>query len=60
MKSNNIIYSLSIQDLQNVANEELNRELTNKEIKIITEKIGNHIDWYSIISETIHQHLEIN
>lgn len=60
MESDNIIYSLSIQDLQTVAQEEFGRILSKSEIDIIAEKIGNHIDWYSIILETIHQHIEIN
>ncbi len=35
-------------------------KISKNEIDIIAEKIGNHIDWYSIILETIHQHIEIN
>lgn len=55
-----IIYSLNMEDVQTVAQEEFGRILSKSEIDIIAEKIGNHIDWYSIILETIHQHLEIN
>ncbi len=38
----------------------LKMKISKSEIDIIAEKIGNHIDWYSIILETIHQHIEIN
>lgn len=57
---NKIIYSLNTEDVQTVAKDEFGRLLSTDEIKIITEKIGNHIDWYSIISETIYQHIETN
>ncbi len=39
-----IIYSLNIEDVQNVATEELGRELNKKELKIIEDKIGEYID----------------
>jgi hypothetical protein len=44
-----IIYSLCIEDLQNVAIEELDRKLTPKELLILEDKIGDYIDWYSVI-----------
>jgi hypothetical protein len=34
-----IIYQLTVEDLQNVANEELDRNLTEDEIKILEDKI---------------------
>ena len=48
-----IIYSLNIEDVQNVAEEELGRELTEKELKIVEDKVGDYIDWYSAIDFTI-------
>jgi len=48
-----IIYSLNIEDVQNVAEEELGRELTEKELKIVEDKVGDYIDWYSAIDMTI-------
>ncbi len=51
------IYSLSVQDLQTVADEELNRELSKEEINLIQEKIGDYIDWQSAISNAINNNL---
>ena len=48
-----VIYQLTIEDLQNVANEELERVLTESEIKILEEKIGDYIDWYGAIQNAI-------
>ena len=43
------IYSLEVADLQTVANEELGRNLTEKEIKLVEEEVGGYIDWYTAI-----------
>jgi hypothetical protein len=53
-----IIYQLTVEDLQNVANEELNRDLTEEEIKLLEDKIGDYIDWYGIIREAIYNNIE--
>lgn len=46
-----IIYSINIEDVQTVALQELDRELTKDELKIVEEKIGDHVKWYNIISD---------
>lgn len=48
-----IIYSINIEDVQNVAEQELGRKLSKKELKIIEEKIGDYIDWYENINMAI-------
>lgn len=53
MKPSKIIYSINIEDVQNVAEEELGRELIEKELKIVEDKVGDYIDWYSAIDMTI-------
>jgi hypothetical protein len=53
MKTSKIIYSINIEDVQNVAEQELDRELTKKELKIVEDKLGDYIDWYSAIDITI-------
>lgn len=50
MKPSKIIYSLNIEDVQNVAGEELGRELTKKELKLVEDKVGDYIDWHEAIS----------
>ena len=48
-----IIYSINIEDVQNVAEEEFGRKLTKKELKIIEDKIGDYIDCYGAIDIAI-------
>ncbi|WKZ69381.1 MAG: hypothetical protein QY331_15570 [Melioribacteraceae bacterium] len=50
---NKIIYSLSIEDVQLVANEILNRTVTNDEMNIIEETINKNVDWFEIIENVI-------
>jgi hypothetical protein len=55
MKKNkdDIVYSLNVEDVQTVALEELDRELTRKEIKKIEDMIADNIDWYGAIADAI-------
>jgi len=53
MDREKIIYSINIGDVQNVADQELVRELTEDELKIVENKLGNYIDWYSSIATAI-------
>ena len=48
-----IVYQLTVEDLQNVADEELDRNLTAKEIQMVEDKIGDYIKWYDAISSAI-------
>jgi len=49
MRKDKTIYRLVIDDLQTVADECLERKLTEKEIEMLSEEIGDHIDWYDAI-----------
>lgn len=60
MKPSKIIYSLNIEDAQNVAEEELERELTKKELKIVEDKVGDYIDWHEAISLAIKDAVKMN
>ncbi len=56
MKNQNnkeIIYSLIIEDVQTVAQEEIERELTPEEIENIKDSIAEKIPWYDAISDAI-------
>jgi hypothetical protein len=56
MKANNrIIYSIDIEDIQNLAEQELVRELTNKEIPFIEQRLGDYFDWYGAIASAINE-----
>ena len=51
----NVIYQLSKSDIQKVANDEIDRNLSDKEISRIVDYIEKNIDWYNIISNGIDQ-----
>lgn len=51
--SSKIIYSINIEDVQSVAEQELGRKLREKELKVVENKIGDHIDWYEAINLAI-------
>jgi hypothetical protein len=48
-----VIYKLTAEDLQIVADDVLDRELTKEEIKLLEEKIGDYINWYDAIEFAI-------
>ena len=52
-KKSKVIYSINVEDLQTVAEQELDRELTDEEIKNVEKRLGDYIDWYSAISLTL-------
>ena len=55
MKNKNIIYSLTVEDIQTVALQELERNLLPDEIKRIKEVIAEKINWYDAILNSINE-----
>ena len=54
MKNNNdIVYSLNIEDVQTVATQEIDRELSEEEIERIKDLIAEKINWYDAIADAI-------
>lgn len=56
-KMNKIIYQLTIEDIQEVAMQELERELSAKEIKKLIDPIAEKIPWYDVIADAINETL---
>ena len=52
-KKSKVIYSINVEDLQTVAEQELERELTDEEIKNVEKRLGDYIDWYGAIASTL-------
>lgn len=52
-EENKIIFPSNLEDVQNVARQELDRELIDKELKLVEDKIADYIDWYGAIELTI-------
>lgn len=55
-----IIYKLTIEDIQNVAQQELERNLTIVEVNKVVDLIGESIDWYNPIADAIINTITIN
>ena len=53
MNSEKIIYSISINDIHQVATHVLNRHLTKMEITEISDKVGDYIDWHQAVENAI-------
>jgi len=56
-KRSKIIYSLTIEDIQMVAEQEIDRELRIEEIEQIEDSIAEKINWYEAIADTILQNI---
>ena len=52
---NDIVYSLNIEDIQTVAIQEIDRELTEDEIEKVKDLIGEKINWYDAILNSINE-----
>ena len=52
-KKDKVIYYITISDIQEVANQELERELSLEEIELIRDRIAEKIPWYDAIAEAI-------
>ncbi|MCQ3938955.1 MAG: hypothetical protein DPW18_18200 [Chloroflexi bacterium] len=48
-----IVYYITVSDVQEVAGREIGRELSREEIELILDRIGENIPWYDAISASI-------
>jgi hypothetical protein len=53
MNENTAVYSINVRDLQQVALEKAGRRLTDAEIELVGEKVGDFIDWIDVIESAI-------
>lgn len=54
------IYELTTQDVQLVADEEIDRKLQPDELEQIAEKVAEKIRWYDIIADAIKEVMDSN
>ena len=47
------VYEISVDDLQRVAQEVLERELNDEEIAAVGNSLGDYIDWFQSIETAI-------
>jgi hypothetical protein len=57
MNADKIIYEINVKDIQEVASEVLDRNLTDKEITLVEKSVGDHIDWFQAIENAIQEHV---
>lgn len=55
--SGRIVYSINIRDIQEVANQVLERDLTKEEIILVEKSVGDYIDWFQAIENSIRKHV---
>ena len=48
-----IIYQLTTEDVQHVAEEQFGRKLTSREIEKLADQVAENISWYDAIEEAI-------
>jgi hypothetical protein len=51
------VYEISLEDLQVVAREILQRELTSDELTAVGNSVGNYIDWFQAIENAINERI---
>jgi hypothetical protein len=49
------VYELSVEDLQLVASEVLERQLTSDEITAVGNAVGDYLDWFQAIENAIYR-----
>ena len=51
------VYEISVADLQDVAKEVLERELTDEEVVAVGNSVGDYIDWFQAIENAINSQI---
>jgi DNA replicative helicase MCM subunit Mcm2 (Cdc46/Mcm family) len=59
MKNSKTIYSLSVEDIQTVALQEIERNLSPKEIEKIKKSVADKINWYDAIANSINEKIKV-
>ncbi len=55
-----IVYSLNIEDIQTIAIQEIDRELTDDEIENVKDLIGEKINWHDAILNSIIEKIDLS
>lgn len=53
-----IVYSINVADIQEVANDFLERDLTEEEVVLVEDSLGDYIDWFQAIENSILKHVK--
>lgn len=55
MEKTDILYSINVEDVQDVAQSEYDRGLDDHELESVAAKLGEYIDWYEAVDTAIAQ-----
>ena len=55
MNRMDILYSINVQDVQDVARREFDRELDDKEMESVAAEMGESMDWYEAVASAVAQ-----
>lgn len=58
INQSNVVYYLITEDIQNVALQEIERNLSDAEIESIKELIASNINWYDAIANAINEKIK--
>lgn len=53
MKKTDILYSINVQDVQDVAYREYSRQLNQEEVESVARKLGEYVDWYEAVNTAV-------
>ena len=51
-----IVYSINVDDIQEVACQVLERDLTKEELILVENSVGDYLDWFQAIENSILEH----
>ena len=54
-----IVYSINVADIQEIAEQVLERKLTKEEIILVEQSVGDYIDWSQAIENSIREHVTL-
>jgi hypothetical protein len=55
-----VVYSINVSDIQDVADQVLDRRLNRRELTFVRESVGDYIDWFEAIENAIHEHVSVS
>jgi len=53
MKKTDILYSINVQDVQDVAYREYSRQLNQEEVESVARKLGEYVDWFEAVNTAV-------
>lgn len=54
MEKDQVLYSLNVEDAQNVAVQTIHRTLTDEELRQLQRRLGNHLpNWFDLLEMAI-------